>query len=280
MSPVALQKATELQNPHGHEIRTMHEIPECDTIDLAIVATTSKERAAVVRTILARTKKLRYLILEKILFDEKKEYAAIGALLTKRRVKTWVNHPRRMYPFHKALMRSEKGKKFFYHIRAGSVNGLMTNVTHYVDYFAHLAGSQRFSVDTSLLSLKPVQSKRAGYLELYGTLVFRFPNGSIGMTSCIPQTAPFAGDFGNATARIVFDETGGTAQTSYKKGAWKWQQEAAPLLYQSQMTGPVAARILKTGTCDLPDYKTSAAIHLRVLEPVRKALKLTTYQFS
>lgn len=278
-NPRALANAKKIAHPRRHEVSFSSTIPRITAVDIAIVATTSAHRARAVRELLTKTKRVRYLVLEKILFDRKKDYSAIGNLLKKREVKTWVNHPRRLYPFHRSLAH-RIGKPFYYHARLGKRNGLMTNILHYTDYFSLLAGSTYFITDTSLLLPHIVQSKRKGFKELYGTIVLRFRGGSLGAVTALPQEAPLTSTLMSPRLRVEFNETMGEALLSEKQKKWKWKKIHAPLLLQSAMTGPLVDQILSTGRCSLPDYTTAAQVHLRVLEPVRRFLSLSSYPFT
>lgn len=278
-SQKALANARRVLRSKRHCVSFVHEMPKVERVDVAIVATTSRHRASAVRELLTKTKRLRYLVLEKVLFDRKKDYFAIGNLLKKHGVKTWVNHPRRLYPFHRTLPRAI-GKPFQYHAQLGVRNGLMTNILHYADYFCFLAGSTDFTTDTSLLSPNIVESKRKGFKELYGTIVLRFREGSLGMVTALPQEMPLTATVISPRLRAELDESAGGAFVSEKQKRWKWKKVVAPLLLQSEMTGPLVDQILRTGRCDLPDYKTAARVHLQVLEPVRRFLSLYSYPFT
>jgi len=279
-SASALKKARTIPNTNRHKLSFVREIPSSKRIDLAIIATTSAHRASAVKELLSKTKKVRYLLLEKILFDRKEDYSSIGKLLKKHGVKTWVNHPRCLYPFHRSLLQKIHKKPFLYHIHSGERDGLMTNATHYAYYCAFLAGSTDFKTDTSLLLPKLIKSKRKGYFELYGTLVFRFKNGATGIATSLPQTAPRTAELVSPAVRVAFDEIKGEASISEKHKKWLWKKEEAPILFQSDMTGPLVEEILRSGKCGLPDYETSAKVHLKVLEPIRRFLSLSSYPFT
>jgi predicted dehydrogenase len=66
-------------------------------IDVCIVATNSKVRAQVTESLLLHSR-IRFLILEKVLFPVLKEYDHIQQLLKNSSTKAWVNCPRRMFP--------------------------------------------------------------------------------------------------------------------------------------------------------------------------------------
>src|SRR3989338_493757 len=68
---------------HEHKISFFTEIPDnLKSVDLGIIATCSDTRAEITRKLLAKTK-VRHLVLEKLLFNKKKDYKSIGLLLKK-----------------------------------------------------------------------------------------------------------------------------------------------------------------------------------------------------
>ncbi|KKW19677.1 MAG: Oxidoreductase domain-containing protein [Parcubacteria group bacterium GW2011_GWA2_51_10] len=263
----------------AHKIDFQLEMPATNSVDLAIIATTSGHRAEAVKGLLEKAATVRYMILEKILFNRREEYAEISELLEKRCVVAWVNHPRRLYPLHKAL-KKYSSTPHFSHARGGIRYGLMTSVLHYADFFSYLNGSSDFETDISLLSREIVPSKREGYLELFGTLVFRFKNGSIGAVTSLPQHEGLNVSIASPSMRAELEESRGAARISLKENGWKWEEHEAPLLRQSDLTGSVAEGILKTGACGLPTYREAAQTHLAVLEPVQLFLKKAGHNFE
>ena len=273
-SPQALDRARSVCDgvSSGHMISFLDHIPEINCVDVAIVATTSRVRAAVIRELLSKVRTVKYLLLEKILFDKKSDYASIGRLLKKHRTRAWVNCPRRLFPFHVSLQKKMRGGPFWLQVSAGERYGLMTNVIHYLDYMCYLAGTTDFRTDTSLLVPKLVESKRGGYHELWGSLSFHFKNESIGTMTTLPQPDTVRLSIAGKRARVIIDESKKVAMVAEKKTGWLWEQATVPLFNQSEMTGHVVETIIKTGHCDLTPYEESAAIHVALLEPVRRFL--------
>jgi len=67
-------------------------------LDLVIIATTAEVRRIVVEDLLTNHQ-VKYLLLEKIVFQKVADFTAVNDLLNKTGVKAWVNCARRMYPF-------------------------------------------------------------------------------------------------------------------------------------------------------------------------------------
>ncbi len=254
----------------NHSVAYSTEIPSIAGVDVAIVATTSGARAAAVRALFAQVSKVRYLLLEKILFDTHADYALIENLLKKRRVKAWVNSPLPLFPFHSSLRHIGTSTC---HIVGGARYALMTNIIHYAHFAAHLAGSAPRSCDTSLLTPNIIASKRSGYLELMGTLTVTFKNGARLIATTLPNARARTTVILGRSVRATIDESTGTAQIAKRSTHWKWKEVPAPFLKQSDMTGPVVEQLLKKGTCDLPTYAQSRELHLVILGAVKKFLK-------
>lgn len=277
-SSAALTNARAVPVPKRHHVAYETAVPQGGIVDLAIVATTSHHRANVVRELLRKTKKVRYIVLEKILFDRKEDYAAIERLLARRRVKAWLNSPVPMFPFHRRLKQKLGSGPIFCHFSGGERFGLMTTAVHDAHYASYLAGTPAFTADTSLFVPHLIKAKRAGFSELHGTIALHFKNGSRSLSTTLPQSAPRRTTIMGKAARAIIEQPENGAWVAEKKHGWKWKRVGAPFLLQSEMTGPLVERILRTGACDLPTFTESAQVHLQILEPVQKFLRMHGYR--
>ena len=267
-----------------HDIEYVQELPNNTIYDIAILATTSGPRAALTRELLSKSG-VKCLILEKLLFAKKNDYLSIGRLLKAKRTEAWVNCPMRMIPFYKKLKKEFDGQKITY-ILHGNQSGLATDLIHHLDYLAYLTGSKEFSLDAHLLDKKIRESKRKGFLEITGTLTAEFKNGGLGLFRCDAEgSTPKIIEILSPDKRYVIRESESKALVS-KSPDWTWQEIAAPIPYQSQLTTVWAENLLATGKCELPTYEESARYHLLALEPLLKFLnkiskiKYTYYPFT
>ena len=85
-----------------------------NAIDVAIIATTADIREQVIIELLMQ-KSVRFLILEKLVFQSVASFQRVQNLLWNQGINTWVNCPRRMYPFLSKIkgIFSAKRKNFF-----------------------------------------------------------------------------------------------------------------------------------------------------------------------
>jgi predicted dehydrogenase len=249
----------------AHRIAFHAEAPTDGPVDLAIVATGSDVRREAVDRLLDAAP-VRWMVLEKLLFTRRDDYAAIGERLEAAGTRAWVNCCMRVMPPYERIRSGLAPGPLHYRV-TGSQYGLVTNAIHYLDHVVHLTGAEGFTVDTAGLDPAPIDSKRRGYLELNGTLVARFAGGSRCEVTCFAAgTAPVVVEISSEHERFIVRESEGRLWHSSAAGGWAWAEEAAPVPFQSQMTTRLVQRLLEEGECGLAPYAASERIHLALLE--------------
>ena len=274
-SPQALKVAEErfLEAASGirHQVHFGGAFEPTGPIDVAIVATTSAVRRAATERLL-RASPVRYLVLEKLLFDRPGDRGAFEKLLADR-VTAWVNCPMRMMPAYETI-RVEIGTGPVDYRVSGSRYGLVTNAIHYVDHVAHLSGCTDFSLDTRDVDAVPVPSKRPGFLELNGRLVARFADGSRCEVVCYPEgDAPTLVEIFTSARRYIVRESAGRLWAASSLDQWEWEERDARIPYQSEMTTQVVESLLETGTCPLSPLADSLRLHVSLLDPLLELLR-------
>jgi len=255
-----------------HKVRYSNEIDdELEEIDIAIIPTSSNVRKEVIKKLLSH-KKVKYFVLEKILFQKLKDYMEIKTLLKTHGSKAWVNCSMRSMPFYFNIKKDLSSDVITYFV-TGSQYGLITNAIHYIDHMAFLSKCTDYKVETSGLIKKPIESKRKGFLELNGTLNVIFKNGSFGSFTCFPEgELPVIVEIASDKCRCISKECEQKAWISKPKNDWQWQETEAKIPFQSERTAQIINDLLKKGQCVLPDYDEAAKLHLLLLEPLRKFL--------
>lgn len=242
-----------------------------NVVDIAIIASSSDVRKKIIEELLSK-KTVKYLILEKLLFNRKSDYDKIGKLLKTKKVQAWVNCSMRNMPFYHELKEKFKSKPIIY-TATGSQYGLVTNAIHYLDYIAYLTDCYEFEVITANLDKKPIASKRKGFLELNGTLVVRFSEGTIASLTCFNQgDAPVQATILNSEFQCISRETQSKAWLSSPRNDWNLDEVDSKIPFQSQATTWLVEDILETGDCKLVSFQDSVKVHLQLLEPLRKFL--------
>ena len=272
---VARERYEALGGNSIHHINFLPKLSGGQPTDIVIVATSSNVRSKVVEELLS-VSSVKFAVLEKLLFDVREDYAAVAGLLDGSATRAWVNCPMRVMPAYEKIRANLQGAPVSYRV-TGSQFGLVTNAIHYVDHLSHLTGCTDYELYTDGLDKTPIPSKRAGFLEFNGTLVARFADGSQLEVACYPNgSAPVVVEIFNATQRYIVKESEGKLWSSSEATGWAWQDEAAPIPYQSQITATVVESLLATGECGLAPYSVSAKLHLALLDPLLAVVQIET----
>jgi len=226
------------------------------TIDFAIIATNSRERAFAVETALAAG--ARRLILEKVLFTRLEDYDGVSRLLSQYSARAWVNCARRTYSSFAHIKELIGNDDFTYRVE-GTGWGMACNVIHHLDECAALAGSTDFSISTNGLEPEPIPSHRSGYLEFLGRLTASFGTRAYFESICHP------GKPGDRVVRI--EAPRGVVEISQANATMtlitsdETKRLDIDIPYQSQITARHVDSIRSGKEPDLPDFLTSSALH-------------------
>ena len=269
----------------SHTLNYLRKIPGGQNINLAIIATTSNIRAKVIRDILKKNQ-ISYFILEKLLFDKKRDYGVIEKVFSRFKIKAWVNCPLRIRPIYKKIKDELANKDISLRI-TGSQWGLATNAIHHLDFISYLTGDTNYSVNTRFLDKKTIPSKRKGFLELNGTLYVNFKNGSkCEFTNYASGNAPRLIELSDKDTRYIIQESNNKAWASNAKDGWKWKEISFKNPLVSETTTTAVESIINNGNCPFTPYKESAKIHLLLLESLlmflnkRSQKKYDNYPFT
>lgn len=239
----------------------MSELPS--NLDLVIVATSSRPRASIVKTLL-NSKDVKYLILEKVLFPTIEVYDEIRNLITEKNIKCWVNCPRRMYASYKDIADYIDKKLPITMSCEGGDWGLCCNSIHYIDLFMYLSGEQNYEINLTNIDNEIEESKRNGYIEMTGTINVNTSNDSkLKLTSIKNSTEPSKINIDNGNKHILIDKS---------KGVWKCGKEefTFTMPYQSQLSGVFVDNILNNGKCELTEYEVSSTYHIPFISALLK----------
>ncbi|MDR2457053.1 MAG: hypothetical protein LBD41_01000 [Clostridiales Family XIII bacterium] len=147
-------------------------------IDLAIIASTSKIRRKLIENLLSHSD-IKYLVLEKILFDRIEDLDIINNLIIDKNIKTFVNCPMRLMPIYKEVKKIFEGKKELLYNSSGGRLGMVTALIHQLDLLYWMTGSDDFELDFFATNSLFIPSKRDNYFELIGTILAKFDNGTV-----------------------------------------------------------------------------------------------------
>ena len=224
-----------------------------DGLDFVVIATGSKPRATIIKSLLKHSD-VKNLILEKVLFPKLNEYDEIGKLLKDKNIHTWVNCPRRMYGMYQNIKSIMDTTNAISMISQGNDWGLCCNSIHIIDLFMFLTGEKTYTISHLDLENNVIDSKRAGYIEFYGSITIETPNGHTLTLKC---------GHGEYESLKEIKYGSNTIKIQEENGLWTFNSETYTykLPYQSQLTGLLADMVLSIGYSPLTPYENSAEYH-------------------
>ena len=246
-----------INNKQIHYVESLDALPE--SLEVVIVATSSKPRAAIISQLLA-SHCVKNLILEKFLFNRLGDYDSINNLLCEKQVSTYVNTPRRLYAGYERIKKCLRPNVPISLLYQGANWGLCCNSIHFIDLFQYLTGSENFIIDISGLLPHILPSKRSGYIELEGTIIVKSDRGDRLKLVCEENVLSFT-ELKQESNCITIDEMSNT----YLLGG---QQYDLGLKYQSDLTGSIIDELLLKGSCGLPTYESSSMLHKLFLSAI------------
>ncbi|MGB0392178.1 MAG: Gfo/Idh/MocA family oxidoreductase [Salibacteraceae bacterium] len=274
----AESRANEIENKHTLQFHTsISNLPE--QLDFGLIASNADNRAEIIQNLLEHSK-VTHLVLEKVLFQKLEDYKVIGNLLADHQVKTWVNHPRRSQPIYKELsarLENESQIDFSFY---GENWGLACNGLHMLDIISQLSNSPISTISMKNIDSKILESKRAGNIEITGTL-----SGKTGNSNTFSVTSSFAEETIrpvsltiNTPEKRFFIQEGMTCfliESSLQNG-FKAETTTFPLIFQSDLSDSLVTEILTDGTCDLPSYEEAKSTHMVFIKEVLDFYNRTT----
>ena len=233
-----------------------NEIPA--SIDIAIVATGSKPRCAIIHELVEKHQ-CRMLILEKFLFPKMSDYDDTTNLFQSNNVRAWVNCSRRYFTCYQKLrdVLANDGPLTF--VLEGKNWGLCCNSIHQIDLFAFLSGAKKISFDCSGIDSILYESKRAGYIEMTGTIKGVADNGSS------LQISSFAEFDGPGKLSIESQHHCVEICEGLNKMVIDGIEEPMNMSYQSDLTGKYVEDLLSKHSLPLASYEESANLHQQIL---------------
>jgi predicted dehydrogenase len=244
--------------------------------DVGIVATSSDIRRKVIQEMLEKVE-VKNLILEKVAFQNTRDFEYVIKLLNSKNVKAWINLPRRVIPFYRDMKKEIKPhEQVFYTVQGGDW-GLACNAIHFIDHLCFLIEETDYEVSCYGLDSGVKESKRKGFVEFTGALHCSFRNGSeLSMVSQTDSKQPLLITIMSKSVSYVIEEEKGLARVSHEKSGWKWEEAPFKLYYQSELTDKLVEEIINTGECGLTPVEESYLIHKPLLESFIKHLEEVT----
>lgn len=260
LSKIMFDEVKKISSPRLESICDVKDLPS--DLFASIIATDSEHRYDA--TIQLLEKNVRFIIFEKILFQDQDQYFEIEKRLNKKNIKSWVNCWRRVVPFYQELNKKNKNKRIISINVKGNKWELASGIIHFVDLISYLCGSTKYNI--SNYKVKIVPSKRSGFKELFGKINGSF-NHQFGITTfsflnnAKENSFEISIHYDDKIIRIN-DEDGWYVE----EGLNEDKKETIRIPLQSQLTHKLINDIDKRGKCDLTTYKDSSLLHLPMIE--------------
>jgi hypothetical protein len=187
------------------------------------------------------------------------------SLLENRNIRTWVNYPRRIYPFYTDLKKGLSGSGKISITVTGSNWGLGCNSLHFIDLLCFLTGSTDYKTDYVLLDPEILPSKRPGFVEFTGIMGFSGPEASLHLVSYNHSEIPVLIEVTTAKGRWLITEAQGKVVQYRHEDGYQPEIRLQKFPFQSELTGAVAEEILTTGDCGLASLRESFTQHSLLL---------------
>ena len=242
-----------------HKICWLSNLPNnINFYDLAIISTTSKDRASLIKTISSKAYVKNWL-LEKILAQSNSQlYIIKKAIFGSDKV--YINMPRRSMVWFKKI-KSLISKRPIKVEKIGTSWNLASNSIHFIDLVSWWTGESLISVNTENLNSKWFESKRKGYFEATGSLSTKFSNGSELILRSLKKKTDDVIKINILDKNFcnIYEKTG-------KAIFFNRDIITGKLELHSEMIGPIITKILTGKSCSLPTFDKSFEPHLIFLK--------------
>ena len=271
-NPAALERSRQRfdkmpPNVHIRSIRYIDTHENFDNkLDISIIATNADVRRKVIETLLSKVQ-IKYLILEKIAFQSVPDFHKVISLLKSKKIKAWVNCPRRMYPFFKNLKAELNHEDRILIKQEGNNWNLASNAIHMLDLFAFLIEKTLFLFDASGLDGKVYKSKKNGFVELGGILEAKSARGDkLTLIDNKESKDQFVLSITSENHRYMIYQFDEKVFSAHRNDGWEEKEELIKLPLQSELTHLAINQILDTGKCDITPIMESFALHKPMLD--------------
>ena len=118
-------------------------------------------------------------MLEKVAFQNNNDFKKIISVFKLKKIKAWVNCPRRMYPVYKYIKTKTNNEKKIEIIVKGNNWGMACNTIHFIDLISYFSNQNNFKFASSNLKKKIFKAKRKNCIEVRGYLKILSSRGDI-----------------------------------------------------------------------------------------------------
>ena len=256
-STSAINEAKKIIVPYEKEINFSQDLPNKTSFDLIIIATTATNRSDLIEKLNLKYDPNHWII-EKVLEQSVSNLEKINQIL--RNKNAYVNTPRRINGLYNCTKYPTKNLKFTVEMHDF---GIACNAIHFIDVVEYLSGQKILNIDTSGLDDFWIQSKRIGYLDVYGTLNVEFEkNVNLTITS-LKTKCPVKMEIESEDVKYQIYENDKYFLKNGKK-------IFGDFMYLSEITPLIINQLIKENVCSLTKLSTSIRQHKILISSLLK----------
>ncbi len=267
---IEIAKSRYNEIPENHFIKSVNYYHTLDKInvdfDLAIIATNSNVRKEIINELFSIVN-VKYLILEKVVFQSVDCFEEIINLLKTHSSYAWVNCVNRLFPAYNNLKTLlSNGGNICMTVDGGDWE-ISGNCIHYLDLFNFLSDRKIDNINIEYLEEKVYESRRPGYVDFNGQITANTKFGDkINLSNDKNNSRPVSLQISNDNLRCFIFEHTGEAIIQKKSNNWDWEKISFPIIPQSKLTNIIIEDIFTKGTCGLSTIEESFLLHKLILE--------------
>ena len=239
-----------------------------NNIDICLIATTANVRKKVILELVSK-KNVKFMILEKVVFQNEKDFDEIIKLFEEKNIKSWVNCHLRAQPIYKELktqsiisydttMTYEYSDDFT----------LSSSAIHILDLFSYLCDDYDLEIQDIVTDTELKSSRHSGCVDFNGYMKVKSTNGY----ELVVKKRD--AHFGEHLTIYHNDLTVRSSEGDDPDNRIGFvQDKKIPYVWQSSLTNSYIDDIIEKSDCHLSTLENSAKLHKIMLKSFRNLLK-------
>ena len=241
-----------------------------DNIDICLIATTANVRKKVILELVSK-KNVKFIILEKVVFQNEKDFDEIIKLFKEKNIKSWVNCHLRAQPIYKKVksyFNSAPNEDTSFQYDYSDDFTLSSSAIHILDLFSYLCDDYDLEIQDIVTDTELKSSRHSGCVDFNGYMKVKSTNGY----ELVVKKRD--AHFGEHLTIYHNDLTVRSSEGDDPDNRIGFvQDKKIPYVWQSSLTNSYIDDIIEKSDCDLSTLENSAKLHKIMLKSFRNLLK-------
>jgi len=255
--------------PYAQNINYFTKIEDVsDNIDICLIATTANVRKKVILELISK-KNVKFIILEKVVFQNENDFDEVIKLFKEKNIKSWVNCHLRAQPIYKEVKKqSIIAEDTIITYDYSDDFTLSTSTIHILDLFSYLCDDYDLEIESIVTDTELKPSRHSGCVDFNGEMEVTSANGD----RLIVRKRDAV--FGEHLTVYHKDLTVSSSEGDDPNNRIGFvQDKKIPYVWQSSLTNSYIDDIIEKSDCDLSTLENSAKLHKVMLKSFRNLLK-------